>query len=59
MVWATSNRLCGSASCNAFAIRSGSSGTGSAINFVLGFGPVADRFLGPDVPARFDLVDYE
>ncbi len=32
---------------------------GSGINFVLGFGPVAGRFLGPDVPAQFDLVGFD
>lgn len=32
---------------------------GSGINFVLGFGPLAGVFLGPEVPARFDLVGFD
>ncbi len=32
---------------------------GSGISFVLGFGPVAGLFFGPEVPAQFDLVGFD
>ena len=32
---------------------------GSGIGFVLGFGPFAGFVLGPEVPARFDLVGFD
>lgn len=32
---------------------------GSGISFVLGFGPLAGLFFGPEVPAQFDLVGFD
>ena len=32
---------------------------GSGVSFLLGFGPVAGLFFGPQVPARFDLVGFD
>ncbi len=32
---------------------------GSGIDFAVGFGPFAGQVLGPEVPARFDLVGFD